>query len=108
MRASRHPLFLLLVLATSAIAPTGVTAADPVVPNAVGDEVLVRYRANVTPAQRRSITRDLDLTVRSTSASGRTQVVVGKGVSPATVRRQLDADPRVLAVAPNYRRELAD
>ena len=108
MRASRHPLFLLLVLAASAIAPTGVTAADPVVPNAVGDEVLVRYRANVTAAQRRSIARDLDLDVRSTSASGRTQVVVGRGVSPATVRRQLDADPRILAVAPNYQRELAD
>jgi subtilisin family serine protease len=29
-------------------------------------------------------------------------------VSRATVRRRLDADPRVVAVAPNYKRELAD
>ena len=29
-------------------------------------------------------------------------------MSPATVRRQLKADPRVVAVAPNYQRELSD
>ena len=108
MRASRHSLLLLVALAASAIAPTGVTAADPVVPNAVGDQVLVRYRADVTAAQRRAITRDIDVDVLSTSASGRTEVVVGRGISTATVRRRLDADPRVVAVSPNYQRELAD
>ena len=99
MRASRPSLLLLVALAASAIAPTGVTAADPVVPDAIGDEVLVRYRANVTPSQRRAVTRDLDLTVLSTSVTGRTEVVVGRGISAATVRRRLDADPRVVAVS---------
>ena len=108
MRASRHPLVLLLVLAASIIAPSGVAAADPAVAASVRDEVLVRYRANVTAAQRRAISRDLGLDVVSEGASGQTQVVVGRGISPATVRRRLDADPRVLAVAPNYQRELAD
>jgi subtilisin family serine protease len=108
MRASRHSLLLTIALATSVIAPTGVTAADPTAPPSTADEVLVRYRADATPAQQRSVTRDLGLTVVSTSSNGRTQVVVGRGMSPATVRRRLDADPRVLAVAPNHRRELAD
>ena len=106
MRASRHPSILLLMLAASIIAPSGVAAADPAVPNAVGDQVLVRYRANVAPSQRRAVTRDLGLTVLSTSATGRTEVVVGRGVSAATVRRRLDADPRVVAVSPNFHREL--
>ena len=108
MRASRHWLFLALVLAAGAIAPTGVTAADPAVAASARDEVLVRYRADVTAAERRAIPRDLGLNVVSEGATGRTQVVVGRGISPATVRRRLDADPRVLAVAPNYQRELAD
>lgn len=106
MRPSRHPLLLLLVLAASAIAPIGVTAADPIVPDATGDEVLVRYRKDITAAQRRTVTRELGLTVVSTSATGRTEVVVGRGVSAATVRRRLDADPRVVAVSPNFGREL--
>lgn len=108
MRAPHHRLFLVLVLAASAIAPTGVAAADPAVASSARDEVLVRYRADVTAAQRRAIPRDLGLDVVSESASGRTQVVVGREISAATVRRRLDADPRVLAVAPNHQRELAD
>jgi subtilisin family serine protease len=98
----------LLVLAVSAIAPTVVTAADPVVPLSTGDEVLVRYRIDVTASQRRAVTRDLGLTVLSTSATGRTEVVVGHGVSAATVRRRLDADPRVSAVSQNHGRVLDD
>lgn len=108
MRASRHSILLSVALAVSVITPTGVTAADPTAPPSSADEVLVRYRADATPAQRRAVARDLGLDVVSTSKNGRTQVVVGRGLSPATVRRRLDADPRVLAVAPNYRRELAD
>lgn len=108
MRASRHSILLSVALAASVIAPTGATAADPTAPPQTADEVLVRYRADATPAQRRAVTRDLGLTVVSTSPNGRTQVVIGRGLSPATVRRRLDADPRVLAVAPNYQRELAD
>jgi subtilisin family serine protease len=106
MRAPRPSLFLVLALAAGAIAPSGVTAADPALPHATGDEVLVRYRADVTAAQRRAVTRDLGLTVVSTSATGRTEVVLGGGVSSATVRRRLAADPRVVAVSANYQREL--
>ncbi len=108
MRASRHSILLAVALAVSVLTPTGVTAADPTAPPTSADEVLVRYRADATPAQRRAVARDLGLNVVSTSKNGRTQVVVGRGLSPATVRRRLDADPRVLAVAPNHRRELAD
>ena len=108
MRASRHSILVTVALAASLITPTGVTAADPTAPPASADEVLVRYRADVTAAQRRAVTRDLGLDVVSTSKNGRTQVVVGHGLSTATVRRGLDADPRVLAVAPNHRRELVD
>jgi subtilisin family serine protease len=106
MRATRHSLFLALVLAAGAIAPTGVTAADPAVPDSTGDEVLVRYKPGITASQRRAVTQNLALTVLSTSATGRTEVVVGRGVSAATVRRRLEADPRVIAVSPNHHRVL--
>ena len=108
MRPRRHALLLALALAAGSAIPTGVTAADPTAPPRTTDEILVRYEDGVTAAQRRAVSAGYDLDVVSTSADGRTQVVVGNGVSPATVRRQLKADPRVVAVAPNYQRELSD
>ena len=93
---------LVLSLVPSA---AGVAAAD----HPVGaDEVLVRYRADVTRAQRAGVASEHGLTTVRTSADGRTQVVVAEGRSPATARRELKDDPRVLAVADNHRRELFD
>ncbi len=108
MHLRRRAFLISAVLAAFAVIPTGVTAADPTPPPVPTDEVLVRYADDVTAVQRRAVGTAHDLEVVSTSADGRTQVVVGDGVSPATVRRELKADPRVVAVAPNYQRELAD
>ena len=106
----------LLVLATAValMAPTATaTAAEP--PGAAAnplaasaDEVLVRYRADSTAAERARVKRDHDLTTVRASRDGRTEVVIAQGRSPATARRALRSDPLVVAVAPNYRRELAD
>jgi subtilisin family serine protease len=105
MRQTRHALLLTLVLATGLVGPGPVTAADP--PAAQNqDEILVRYRSGVTAAQRRAVVQKFRLTVVSASKTGRTALVRGQGVSPATVRRQLAADPNVEAVARNYPREL--
>ena len=62
------------------------------------DEVLVRYRADTTKAQRARVASEHDLTVVRTSADGRTQVVVAEGRSPATARRQLKTTRESLAV----------
>ena len=117
MRRTRHALLLTVVLATGlsgasvvhAAAPPPIAAPTPATPTpaTTRDEVLIRFRADATASQRRSLTRDLDLTVVRSSRSGRTALVRGKGVSPATVRRLLAADPRVAAVGRNYQRELA-
>ena len=117
MRRTRHALLLTVVLATGLLGPSAVRAAAPPTfaappratptPADAHDDVLVRFRADATPNQRRAVTRDLDLTVVRASRSGRTALVRGKGVSPATVRRQLAADPRVAAVGRDYQRELA-
>ncbi len=110
MLTTRH--LLTIVLAVSTLAPTAVAAADPTppptAPPALADQVLVRYRPGTTVAERRGVARDLGLTVVRSSQDARTQVVAARGLSTATVRRQLRDDPRVLAVAPNHRRELAD
>ncbi len=94
---------LLLVTAL----PMSVTAADPSAPPNPADELVVRYRADTTTAERRGVVRELGLTVVAASRNGRTEVVVGLGKSPSTVRRQLQDDPRIAAVAHNYSRELA-
>jgi subtilisin family serine protease len=107
MRPTRHALLLAVALAAGTVAPTGVLAADPQA-STVGDQVLVRYSTDSTVAQRRAVASDLGLTVLDTSPDSLTQVVQGRGTSPATVRRKLADDPRVIAVSPNYRRELAD
>ena len=95
------------MLATGLFGPAVTLAADAPTPASARDEILVRFRANATAAQRRALTQDLDLTVVRSSHTGRTAVVRGKGVSPATVRRLLASDSRVAAVGHNYRRELA-
>jgi subtilisin family serine protease len=105
MSAPRHPLVLVVAVVACIVAP-GVAAAADTSPNA--DQVLVRYRADTTPSQRANVAQDLGLDVIHTSADGRNQVVIGRGESAATVRRLLGEDPRVEAVSPNYRRELAD
>ncbi|MGK2850988.1 MAG: S8 family peptidase [Candidatus Limnocylindrales bacterium] len=77
----------------------------------VDDQVLVRYAPGTTRAERRATARDHGLTVlRSgrTTDGAPTDLVVATGRSLATVRRQLQADPDVVAVAPNFRRELTD
>ena len=107
MRSTRPALLLTVVLAMGLLAPSAALAADPPLPASAQDEILVRYRAETTPAQRAAIARDLDLSVVRSSKSGRTAVVRGKGVSPATVRRLLKNDPRVVAIGQNHRRELA-
>src|SRR5688500_5530154 len=90
-----------------ALFPGAITAAEPPVPEAA-DEVVVRYRADTPRAERALIAREHGLTPVRTSPDGRTQVVVAEGRSPATARRELKGDPRVLAVADNHRRELTD
>ena len=87
--------------------PAGMAAAEPPTTKAA-DEVLVRYRADTPRAERGRVAREHGLTAVRTSKDGRTQVVVAEGRSPATVRRELKNDPRVLAVADNHRRELTD
>jgi subtilisin family serine protease len=96
----------MVTLATGLLAPTGGFAADARAPVGAPDEILVRYRPDSTQAERRAVAREHGLTQISTSRTGRTAVVRGNGVSPATVRRLLAADPRVVAVGRNYRREL--
>lgn len=107
MRLTRHALLVMVVLAAGLVVPSGAIAADPAVATTGHDDILVRYKANTTPAGRRAVARDLDLSVVRESRSGRTAVVRGKGVSPATVRRLLESDPRISAVGRNYRREIA-
>lgn len=106
MRLTRPALLLTVVLAAGLAAPPASLAADPPLSGSAHDEILVRYKADTTAAQRAAIVRDLDLSVVRASKTGRTAVVKGKGVSPATVRRLLLRNPQVAAVAPNHRREL--
>ena len=108
MRAPRLPLAAIVCLVVSLGVPATTTAADPVASSPNADQVLVRYRADSTRAQRGNVARNLGLDVVRSSVDGRNQVVIGRGVSAATVRRLLSQDPNVQAVAPNYQRELAD
>ncbi len=107
MRSTRLALLVLVVLATGLAAPGASLAADPPSPATTRDDILVRYRANTTSAERKAVARDLNLSLIRMSRSGRTAVLRGKGVSPATVRRELAGDPRISAVGQNFRREIA-
>ena len=98
----------LVVLAlVAAIFPAGMSAADPPTPEAA-DQVVVRYRAGTTKAERDRVARDYGLTKVHGNANGRTDILVAHGRSPATARRQLAKDPSVVAVSPNSWRDLDD
>ncbi len=108
----RRRAFLISAVARAAFAviPSGVTAADPTPPPAPTDEILVRYADDVTA--RRSAGR----CARDARPGGRLHECrrSDRRSSSATAchRRPSDAsskaDPRVVAVAPNYQRELTD
>ncbi len=104
---TRRSALVLGLAVVAALFPAGTAAAEPPTTEAA-DEVVVRYRADTPRAERGRIAREHGLTPVRTSRDGRTQVVVAKGRSPATARRELKNDPRVLAVADNHRRELTD
>src|SRR5690349_10175416 len=109
MRATRHPLAAAIGVTLSLVLPGVINAASPATTSSTSaDEVLVRYRADTSVSERAAVSRDLGLRVVRGSADQRNQVVLGNGESSATVRRELEGDPRVEAVAPNYERELAD
>ena len=77
-------------------------------PATTRDDILVRYRANTTSVERKAVAGDLNLSLirMSRSRPGRPSCR-GKGISPATVRRELAGDPRISAVGQNFRREIA-
>ena len=87
MRRTRHALLLTVVLATGLFGPAVTLAADAPTPASARDEILVRFRANATAAQRRALTRDLD------SPSSARAI---PGAPPSCAAR---ASPRRLSVA---------
>ena len=111
-RSRRRSVLAVALLMTCLVpAATSVAAAEPpaaVQPAQAADEVLVRYRADSTRAERAQVARAHGLTAVRTSRDGRTQVVIAEGRSPATARRELKGDRLVQAVADNHRRQLAD
>jgi subtilisin family serine protease len=127
-RVPRHPRPIVLVLAVVAVAlgpALPVAAADPrladphlslpvstasgdELPPETADQMVIRYRSTATPAQRRAVASAHGLTPVRLSSDGRTEVALAKGRSPAAARRDLAADPMVVAVAPNHQRELAE
>jgi subtilisin family serine protease len=104
---ARRTTAVLTLALIGALFPGAIVAAEPPTSEAA-DEVVVRYRADTPRAERAQIAREHGLTPVRTSRDGRTQVVVAEGRSPATARRELKGDPRVLAVADNFKRELTD
>jgi subtilisin family serine protease len=91
----------------AALFPAGLAAAEPPTPEAA-DQVVVRYRAGTTKEERGAVAREHGLTKVQGSANGRTEILVAKGRSPATARRQLAQEPSVVAVSPNSWRDLDD
>ncbi len=85
-RARGQVAFLAAAVLLSGLATAPARAVEP----ARTAAILIRYAPGTTAAERRAIVRD---------SSAR---------SLNTVRRQLADDPRVTAVAPNHRRELAE
>src|SRR4051812_38204547 len=119
---TRRAALLMATLLVAAAPATAVQAARPLIaptpireareaergPTPAADEILVRYRKGTNATERRALAGRFGLTRLHGSRNGRTEVLVAEGRSPAAVRRQLAADPDVLAVAPNHRRELAE
>ncbi len=110
-RAVAWTILLVATLAAAALTPIA-SAAEPPVPGdppAPADgEILIRYAPGTTAGERGEIARGQRLTRVRTSADGRTDVVVARGRSTSTIRRELAADPRVVAIAENQQRQLAD
>jgi subtilisin family serine protease len=111
---SRHRSRIAALVAVLAIVATSATtavsparAAEPGGPPA-DDQVLIRYAPGTSTAERRAITRGLGVTPVRASPDGRSEVVDAGGRATATIRREIRDDPRVVAVAPNERRELAE
>jgi subtilisin family serine protease len=79
----------------------------------VEDQILIRWRAGTTDDQKAAVERAYGLQrLDGASATPRrglaaTDIATAPGRSPAAVRRALAADPNVIAVAANFRRELA-
>ncbi len=92
-----------LTIVTASLAPA-VRAAEP--PSVAG-EILIRYAPTTTSRQRGDVVREQGLTRVRSSADGLTEVVSAGSRATATVRRNLAGDARVVAVAPNQQRELA-
>jgi len=103
----RRTTFLVGLTVVAALFPVGIGAAEPPTPEAA-DQVVVRYRAGTTDAERAAVARAFGLIKVRGSANGRTEVVVAPGRSPSTALRQLAEDPSVVAVSANSWRELAD
>ena len=91
-RAHGSVAFLAAVVLLSGVATAPARAVEPARNGepARADKILIRFAPGTTAAERRAIARD---------SSAR---------SLATVRQQLADDPRITAVAPNYRRKLAE
>lgn len=81
--------------------------STPPVSDPVDDQILIRYRPTTTAHGRAEVTAAQDLEPVYTTPDGQLQVVTARGRSTATIKRELAGDPRVEAVAPNQRRELA-
>lgn len=106
--SARRSLRAATLLAVAALVlPTVPSAGAATSPAAAADELLIRFTANATPAERRAVERAYGLTKVRGDAKGRNEVVQALGRSPAAVARRLAQDPAILAVAPNHRRALA-
>src|SRR5687767_13585515 len=103
--AARRAALMTGLALVAASFPAGLAAAEPPTPEAA-DQVVVRYRAGTTKEERQALAREHGLTRVRTSANGRTEIVVAKGRSPATARRQLAEEPSVVAASPNSWRDL--
>ena len=91
----------------AALFPASPAAAQPPTPEEA-DQVIVRYRAGTTDAERAGVAHAYGLTKVHGSANGRTEVFVDHGRSQLTALRLLAEDPNVVAVSPNSWRELTD
>ncbi len=91
---TRRSLQLAALLAVATlVVPTAPIARAATNPAAAADELLIRYTANATPAQRRAVERAYGLTKVRGNAKGRNEVVRALGRSPAAVARRLAQDP---------------
>src|SRR6476659_5205921 len=79
----------------AALFPASLAAAQPPTPEEA-DQVIVRYRAGTTDAERAGVAHAYGLTKVHGSANGRTEVFVDHGRSQLTALRLLAEDPNVV------------